>query len=419
LAKFFKEEEMYRVDHYLGKPGVMAIESFRYQNRKEMEPLWNSNHIARVDIVMKETDDVAGRTGFYDSYGVIRDVHQNHLTQIMILVGMELASPEDAKNSTRVQALKDKVLQDARILQSPSTVTGQYEDYVEHVTADDAKKTTSDSATFAAAVAYIDNKKWAGVPFIMMAGKALDTRHAYVHVHFKPSKLCVEDCFERKIIFAIQGGELKHPGILVSKALPKIKKIKDKKPLPDALQKVYQGGFIPLADAYTQLVDAVYHGKTDRFVGTDNLLRSWEIWTPLLNSLPKPRLYKKGGAGLAVEIVGESLRFADQKTVYTGQCEDTGAKFRGSRLVTGQSPSLVASLAQDITNAALKSVKANGAFHLAVSGGSSPNLLFQYLTHYKKEIISKLRAVEGQTSDYPVTGVRKAGTTWYVDQEAL
>ena len=123
LGQFLQEDEMYRVDHYLGKPGVTAIEEFRYANR-QLDSIWNLNFIERVDIVMKETDDVKGRcalwnvvllciapqssmfcfrTKFYDAYGVIRDVHQNHLTQIMILVAMELATETQYQNRTFVQ----------------------------------------------------------------------------------------------------------------------------------------------------------------------------------------------------------------------------------------------------------------------------------------------------------------------------
>lgn len=385
LAKHLKEEEMYRVDHYLGKPGVMAIETFRYANRKNFEPLWNNKYIDRVDIVMKETEDVKGRTGFYDSYGVIRDVHQNHLTQIMILVGMELASGDRADDPTYVQQLKDNVLKDARVLQGPSVVTGQYSNYTQHVQTDNPKQTTTVTATWAAVAAFIDNQRWSGVPFVMMGGKDLDERAAYVRVHFKDNYICIKQCLARQVLFMIQGGHLKNPAIVVSKSLPSIENFETIGPLPDALLTTHNGGFIPLGDAYTKLVAAVYYGTRDRFVSTENLLRSWEVWTPLLLSVGKPRQYNSGGEGLDVVVEGSAIRFADAAAVNSGQCDGKGPQFRGSRQFTGPSTSLIASLAQEMADAAIKSIKARGVFHMAVSGGSSPNLLFQYLAFYKHD----------------------------------
>eukprot|EP00462_Mataza_sp_D1_P021974 CAMPEP_0175145562 /NCGR_PEP_ID=MMETSP0087-20121206/14848_1 /TAXON_ID=136419 /ORGANISM="Unknown Unknown, Strain D1" /LENGTH=776 /DNA_ID=CAMNT_0016430339 /DNA_START=8 /DNA_END=2338 /DNA_ORIENTATION=- len=389
LGQFLQEDEMYRVDHYLGKPGVTAIEEFRYANR-QLDSIWNLNFIERVDIVMKETDDVKGRTKFYDAYGVIRDVHQNHLTQIMILVAMELATETQYQNRTFVQQLKDNVLRDSRILQGPSVVTGQYDTYLDHVKADDASKTASDTPTYAAAVAFVDNHRWKGVPFCLVGGKNLDERSAFVKVHFKASKLCLSEfCPNQEVLFHIQGGSIKDPAVLLSKSFDNINTdLLGSKPLPKDLSIKYNGAMLRKGDAYTKLVAAVFYGERDRFVGTDNLLKSWEMWTPLLGSSKKPRQYSLGGYNLNAVIDGNKMRFSDtEEAQVDGTCSASrvkeGARFRGASMFTGPASDLIAELANKMVKQATAAVKSNGVFHMAVSGGSSPNQLFQFLAFFE------------------------------------
>lgn len=388
LSNYFEEEEMYRVDHYLGKPGVNAIEEFRYANR-QYDALFHRDHVERVDIFMKETDDCKGRTGFYDAYGVLRDVHQNHLTQMAVLVGMELASPDQAANSTVVQQLKDNVLRDMNVLSARNAVTGQYANYLEHVHEDDDSKTATNTPTWAAVQVKVDNARWRGVPFTMVAGKQLDERAAYVRVVFKKNRIVVPGTAGRErqqdenseIIFHVQGGEFGSSKVLVSHSLPAVsfEGLQQFSPLPEALTTRFQGASRSSTDAYTTLIASVYHAQRDRFVATYNLLRSWEIWTPLLQSLGKPRTYHQPLADQLDVVLEEdgAIRFATGDTAVPRCAADQS--FRGSPLRTGSTAAVVATLAQEISEVADAAVAATGSFHLALSGGSSPLKLFAAL----------------------------------------
>ncbi|XP_044524601.1 GDH/6PGL endoplasmic bifunctional protein [Gracilinanus agilis] len=127
LGTFFREEEMYRVDHYLGKQAVAQILPFRDQNRNALDRLWNRHHVDRVEIVMKETVDAEGRISFYEEYGVIRDVIQNHLTEILMYVAMEL--PRNLSNPEELLRCKLQTFRALRSLEKGNTVLGQYQAY--------------------------------------------------------------------------------------------------------------------------------------------------------------------------------------------------------------------------------------------------------------------------------------------------
>lgn len=131
LMSFFREEEMYRVDHYLGKQAVAHILPFRDQNRQFLDPIWNRHHVERVEIVLKEIVDAKGRTSFYEQYGVIRDVLQNHLTEALMFLTMEL--PGNLSKAEEVLQCKLQALQSLRGLEKQSVVVGQYQAYASHV----------------------------------------------------------------------------------------------------------------------------------------------------------------------------------------------------------------------------------------------------------------------------------------------
>jgi glucose-6-phosphate 1-dehydrogenase len=177
IGELFEEPQIYRIDHYLGKELVQNLLVLRFANRFFL-PLWNRDNIENVQIVFREDFGTDGRGGYFDEYGIIRDIIQNHLMQILCLVAME--KPVSLKPE-HIRDEKVKVLQSVVPIKDDEVVIGQYEGYRDDPTVPDL----SNSPTFATMVLRIHNERWEGVPFILKAGKALNSRKAEIRVQFK------------------------------------------------------------------------------------------------------------------------------------------------------------------------------------------------------------------------------------------
>jgi len=191
LAEAFSENRIYRVDHYLGKETVQNLIALRFANTF-FEPLWNKDSIEHVQITVAETIGVERRWSYYDSYGALRDVVQNHLLQLLCLVAMEPPSDLDPDS---VRNEKVKVLRSLRQIGSDDverqTVRGQYrkgfsDDGPVPGYSEETGGATSNTETFVALAAHIDNWRWAGVPFYLRTGKRLPIRSTQIVVQFRP-----------------------------------------------------------------------------------------------------------------------------------------------------------------------------------------------------------------------------------------
>ncbi|AZK46210.1 glucose-6-phosphate dehydrogenase [Paenibacillus lentus] len=192
LNQVFKEEEIYRIDHYLGKEMVQNIEVIRFANAF-FEPLWNNKHISNIQITLSETVGVEERGGYYDNAGALRDMGQNHMLQLLTMIAMEPPSrllPEDIRDE------KVKVLRSLRPYTSPqevkeNVVRGQYSEGESGGKAlpgyrqEEKVDPNSDTETYFAAKVYVDNFRWAGVPFYIRTGKRLPVKTTEVVVEFK------------------------------------------------------------------------------------------------------------------------------------------------------------------------------------------------------------------------------------------
>ena len=189
VAAAFPEDRIFRIDHYLGKETVQNLLALRFANIL-FEPIWNAHIIEHVQITVAETVGLEGRVGFYDDAGALRDMVQNHMLQLLALVAME---PPTSFDATAVRDEKVKVLRALRPALASETVTGQYragavdgaavpgydEELAEH------GHDPSDTETFTAIKAHVDNWRWRGVPFYLRTGKRLPERVTEILVQFR------------------------------------------------------------------------------------------------------------------------------------------------------------------------------------------------------------------------------------------
>ena len=193
LARFFNERDIYRIDHYLGKETVQNLMALRFAN-VIFETQWNNNHIDHVQITVAETVGVDNRAAYYDAYGAIRDMVQNHLMQLVCLVAME---PPSHFNADQVRDEKLRVLRAIRPLSAGDISRGQYQEYAQEL------GSPSDTETYVAMKLAIDNWRWAGVPFYIRTGKKLARRASEIVITFKQRP---HDIFQRN-----GGGDIDSP----------------------------------------------------------------------------------------------------------------------------------------------------------------------------------------------------------------
>ena len=177
LHRFFPEESIFRIDHYLGKEAVLNMLYFRFGN-SFLEPLWNRNHIHSVQITMAESFGVQGRGKFYEEAGAIRDVVQNHMLQVLATLAME---PPASHTPGGMRYEKNKVLEAIRPLEATGLVRGQFAGYLDEA----GVAANSTVETFAALRLFVDSWRWADVPFYIRAGKSLPVSCTEVMVRFR------------------------------------------------------------------------------------------------------------------------------------------------------------------------------------------------------------------------------------------
>ncbi|HAS84396.1 MAG TPA: glucose-6-phosphate dehydrogenase, partial [Verrucomicrobia bacterium] len=303
MGLVFREAQTFRIDHYLGKEVIQNLMVLRFANLV-FEPLWNRQYIDHVQISWKEDLSVAGRGGYFDNYGIIRDVMQNHLLQILALVAMEPASELDAGHICNE---KIRVLRSIKPVGLDDLVVGQYRaawwngrhelGYLE----DEGVPENSLTPTYAAACLAIDNERWRGVPFLIRAGKGLETRTTEIRIRFKPVERSMFAGLlpagaANELVIRVQPDEAIY--LQVATKVPGMAMKLQQTPLNLRYQEAFDA-MIP--DAYESLLVDVMRGDKSLFIRKDELAAAWDIFTPVLKDLEqrgqKPESYAFGTVG--------------------------------------------------------------------------------------------------------------------------
>lgn len=291
LASLFTEQQIYRIDHYLGKEMVQNLITLRFAN-KTLGATWNRDNVACVLITFKEPIGTQGRGGYFDEYGMIRDVMQNHLLQILSLLAMERpvsCSPNDLRDE------KVKLLKSIPALQLQDLVLGQYVgdpkgETKEQQTGyldDPGVAAQSITPTYALAVLHINNERWQGVPFILRCGKALDERKAEVRLQYQnvPGDIFDGRSKRNELVIRVQPNEAVYLKLMCKQPGASFELQETELDLTYASR--YTDTHLP--DAYERLLQDVFQGSQIHFVRSDELHEAWRIFSPVLQQIEQER----------------------------------------------------------------------------------------------------------------------------------
>ena len=289
LHRHFSEESIYRIDHFLGKEAVMNLMVFRFANAM-LEGVWNRHHIERVTITMAESFDIAGRGGFYDGVGAIRDVVQNHLLQMIALLAME---PPVDDNAASLRDEKVKVLRSVRAADPARAVRGQYLGYLD----EEGVEASSRTETFVAMELFIDSWRWSGVPFAIRAGKAMTETITEAVIEFRPPPTAMFGGADHMAGSSILRFRMK-PDNAITLTMQAKTPGEEMISSPVDLSVDYGeelGGSGP--DPYERLIGDALIGDARLFAHQDGVEQSWRIVEPLLDSNDPVLQYSRGGWG--------------------------------------------------------------------------------------------------------------------------
>jgi glucose-6-phosphate 1-dehydrogenase len=292
VHEVFREGQIFRIDHFLGKEAAQNILALRFANGL-FEPIWNRNHIDHVQIDVPETLEVGGRAGFYEATGAFRDMVVTHLLQVLAFVAME---PPTALAPMAISEEKNKVFRSLRPLDPDRVVRGQYEGYRSEpgVAAD------SQTETFVALQCEVDNWRWSGVPFYLRTGKRMAEMARIISIAFHeppqsmfPAGSRVGDYGPDHLTFDLDEssrlslsfyGKRPGPGMTLEKLSMQF-----------SISEIDSGG--DTLEAYERLIRDAMAGDHTLFTTADGIERLWEVSAPLLEDPPEVLLYPPGSWG--------------------------------------------------------------------------------------------------------------------------
>jgi glucose-6-phosphate 1-dehydrogenase len=288
IHQYIKESQLYRIDHFLGKMGTDEFLYLRFANTM-IEPIWDRNHIACIEITMAESFGVEDRGHFYDPVGALRDVVVNHLMQVVAVAGMEAPAGDDAETLKDAKYALFRSIEDAK---PTHYVRGQYDGYLDI----DGVAKDSSTETYAAMRLDIDNWRWAGVPWFIRTGKLLPTTQTELRVVFRdPPRL------------GFMAGESRRPE--PNQFIVKLDPTTGTRLILDAhradaggpeaitfdVEFAEQGGEAPTP--YEVLLLDAMRGDSTRFTRQDSVEECWRIFEPLIQNPPPVHPYAPGSWG--------------------------------------------------------------------------------------------------------------------------
>jgi glucose-6-phosphate 1-dehydrogenase len=292
VHEVFDEQQIFRIDHFLGKEAAQNILALRFANGL-FEPIWNRNHIAHVQVDVPETLAVGERAGFYEKTGAFRDMVVTHLFQVLAFVAME---PPTALAPGAITEEKSKVFRSMRPLDTDAVVRGQYEGYRSEPGVDPESQTE----TFVALECQIDNWRWSGVPFYLRTGKRLaeGARIISIAFHEPPQRMFpagsgVGDYGPDHLTFDLDEssrlslsfyGKRPGPGMMLEKLSMQF-----------SISEIESGG--DTLEAYERLIRDAMNGDHTLFTTAEGIERLWEASAPLLENPPEVQLYAPGSWG--------------------------------------------------------------------------------------------------------------------------
>jgi glucose-6-phosphate 1-dehydrogenase len=286
----FDEEQVFRIDHYIGREAVQNLLALRFANGM-FEPVWNRNHIDHVQIDVPETLSIEMRGGFYEETGAFRDMIVTHLFQVLSFVAME---PPVALNAKSLMTEREKVFEAMKTLEPGDVVRGQYAGYRE----EEGVAADSDTETFVALRAFVDNWRWEGVPFFLRSGKRLADTHHLLTVAFTepPRRMFPIDCTEVAEEYGHDhlSFELGDPGSISASFLAKVPG--PKMQLGQAHMRFSYADERAL-DAYERLIYDVMVGDRTLFTTSAAIERLWEVADPVVREPPPVEIYEPGSWG--------------------------------------------------------------------------------------------------------------------------
>lgn len=301
IHRHFTETQIYRIDHYLGKETVNNILVLRFANAI-FEPIWNRNYINDIQITANEEVLIGRRASYYEKAGVLRDMFQNHLLQILTFVTMEPPARFDAK---AVRDEKVKVLQSIRAMTDDevihNSICGQYRSYRNEPDVEPESRT----ATYGALRLFIDNWRWNGVPIFLRSGKGMSCRTTQIIINFRqpPHRMFTNDTYStlslpgNRLVLQLQPAEGIH--IHFETKVPDTDMQIRNSELNFRFSEAQYGA---LPDSYERLLLDALHGDASLFARNDEVIAAWQIIDPIQRcwdsgKISAPEFYEKGSLG--------------------------------------------------------------------------------------------------------------------------
>ena len=291
FLKYFLEEQIYRIDHYVGKETVQNLMVMRFANSL-FEPLWNNRFIDHVEISVLEKDGVGGRAAFYDQAGALKDFLQNHILQMLALIAM------DEPYNLTAAMIRDEKLRVLLALEpftaeklSSRLIKGQYRGYTKDV------KGESKTETYFALKTYVNLPRWAGVPFYLRTGKALNKKLTQISIHFREPVRCLfMGCAANVLTFQIQPDEAVH--LQINNKLPGLGVRLHQGDLEFGYKAAFKG---EIPGAYERLLLDFMEGDQRLFIRSDEIEAAWQFVDSIAENAQFKKLplniYTKGSNG--------------------------------------------------------------------------------------------------------------------------